>query len=131
MNKEENPLDWAETVLEHVGKQKLKWGKLYEVGKDAVYSADDIARAASIVFVELKESKGVSKADLTNANRQLAASKAREARAKKKIANLEEKLDLLEHTLSDTNEALSIVTSDKEKLKQQLLDQQAMPDIVE
>lgn len=99
--KEEDPLNWAKAVLKHITDMKTRWGKQYKVETDTVYFPDDIATAAGIVVVELESKFEGTRGDLTLANRQLAASKAREAKAAIKIAKLRDEVERLNKNIED------------------------------
>ena len=77
----------AQTVVAEVIAGRKRYGKMYGTG---AFTAEAILDA----LVELSEQgiidAGISHEDLVKVKRQLTASKAREAKLKKKIAKLEE-----------------------------------------
>lgn len=92
IDRKEDPLAWAEEVLDHVHTMQTRWGKHYDVGRDSVYFPADIADAAGIILIELRSRSEITPEDLTKVKRQLTASKAREGKKQKQVDKLREEL---------------------------------------
>lgn len=102
MTKEANEnLDRARAIIEHVGRESLRWGKLYDITKDPTFSARDITEAAATLMVEFDERSAIKPEELTKLKRQLTASKAREGKLKKQIAQLKQRLTSKDETMED------------------------------
>jgi len=93
---DEAKISAARVIIAHVGQQRKRWGRHYDIATDRKYSPMQIGTAADILAQYLAEIEGegsfVPKEDLTRANRQHAATKAQLAKAKKQIEKLKEKL---------------------------------------
>ncbi len=81
-------LKWATDVCTHVRNEAIRWGKMYTVEKDVKFTATDIAKAAGIIAEMVTGDAYVPKEELTLANRQLTAAKAREGKLKKQLEQL-------------------------------------------
>lgn len=87
-------IDKARQIVAHIVCQRERWGKQYD-GSD--WHMDQILDAIVAINGALAgvQQELVPKADLTKANRQLAASKAQYAKLKGKVADLQDDSDLL------------------------------------
>ena len=111
-------LNWAQDVLKHVNYMQNRWGKHYDVAKDAVYSPEDIARAAGIVAYELEQRSVASPEEFNKVKRQLTASKAREAKAQKQVEKLREELGDSQQEVQELGLAIDQLNEKVDELSQ-------------
>lgn len=81
--------DDARKIIAHVTKQRLRWGKNYTGDEYTSHTIMDAMVAINGALAGVQDDL-VPKADLSKANRQMAAAKARETKLRNQIEDLEQ-----------------------------------------
>lgn len=87
-------LERAREIVAHVATERLRWNKLYDASDIGVDALMD-----SLVLLAQADNERITGQDekLTKANRQLGASKARETKLKKQVAELKDELKAIQN----------------------------------